>query len=141
MSIGPLIHDLRLARGMSLAGLAAEVCRLSGRDTVTRHDVSRWESGRRSPLENALRSYPDQWARDKSLYLTSLADAYLDAGETERSAQVASSAIRLAERVASVRPATRIRAVAGRLVAVGGPGASAVEREAAALRPPIPARL
>jgi transcriptional regulator with XRE-family HTH domain len=92
-------------------------------------------------LENALRSYPEQWARDKSLYLTSLADAYLDAGELERSAQVASSAIRLAERVASVRPATRIRNVAGRLVAIGGPGATAVEREAAALRPPIPARL
>lgn len=92
-------------------------------------------------LENALRTYPDQWARDKSLYLTSLADAYLDAGEAERSAQVANSAIRLAERVASVRPAIRIRDVANRLAAVGGPGAAAVERAADTLRPPVPTRL
>lgn len=40
---------------MSQAELAAELCRLSGRETVTRETVSRWESGKREPRPYSLR--------------------------------------------------------------------------------------
>lgn len=67
MTIGDRIRELRLERGLSQAELAAELCRLSGRDTVTRETVSRWESGKREPrpysirhLSAALRVSPDE---------------------------------------------------------------------------------
>ncbi|WP_234332620.1 XRE family transcriptional regulator [Streptomyces sp. NRRL S-87] len=59
-------------------------------------------------LEKALREYDDTHARDKSLYLTWLADAYLSAGEVEESAHVIGRALDLSYGVASVRPRQRI---------------------------------
>lgn len=56
MTIGPRIRQLRHELGMSQAELAAELCRLSGRETVTRETVSRWESGRRDPRPYSLRN-------------------------------------------------------------------------------------
>ena len=44
-------------------------------------------------LESALARYDDSHARDKALYLSWLADAYLDAGEVERAAAVTSHAL------------------------------------------------
>lgn len=48
----PLPDVLKAARetaGMSQAQLAAQLCQLTGITTVTRHEVSRWETGRRRP--------------------------------------------------------------------------------------------
>lgn len=50
-ALGTLIRDLREARGWSQARLARLLCAESGRPTVTRHEVSRWEHGRRDPVE------------------------------------------------------------------------------------------
>jgi len=66
-------------------------------------------------LEAVLDRYADTHARDKALYLTWLAHAYLDAHEIERAAEVAGRAIDLATGVASVRPAARIGKVIQRL--------------------------
>ncbi len=44
-----LLRRLRKDRGWSQARLAEALCDASGRPTVTRHDVSRWERGRRVP--------------------------------------------------------------------------------------------
>lgn len=66
-------------------------------------------------LEQALAGYADTHGRDKSLYLSWLADAYLDAGEVEQAAAVAGQAMDLAAGVGSVRPARRIGQVARRL--------------------------
>lgn len=49
LSIGPVVKDLRDAAGLSQSQLASILCDLSGRPTVTREMVSRWESGRRNP--------------------------------------------------------------------------------------------
>jgi hypothetical protein len=65
-------------------------------------------------LEAAMQQYDDSHARDKALYLSWLADAYLDADEVERAAQVTSSALDLAAGVASSRPTRRLAAVVGR---------------------------
>jgi hypothetical protein len=46
-------------------------------------------------LESTLDRYDDTHARDKALYLTWLADAYLDANEVERGCAVAARAARL----------------------------------------------
>jgi transcriptional regulator with XRE-family HTH domain len=66
-------------------------------------------------LETVLARYDDTHARDKALYLTWLAHAYLDAGEVEQAALVTSRAVELATGVASVRPIARISRVLERL--------------------------
>ncbi|MDL4775749.1 helix-turn-helix domain-containing protein [Actinomadura xylanilytica] len=49
--IGPMLRRLRQAAGWSQAKAADELCRVSGRATITKHEWSRWETGRRSPTE------------------------------------------------------------------------------------------
>ncbi|WP_051059254.1 helix-turn-helix transcriptional regulator [Nocardiopsis lucentensis] len=49
------IRELRGHLGWSQSRLADEVCRVSGRDTVTRETVSRWENGKRTPTRYHLR--------------------------------------------------------------------------------------
>jgi transcriptional regulator with XRE-family HTH domain len=66
-------------------------------------------------LEWALGRFDDAHARDKSLYLTWLAEAHLEARAIDEAAQTLSQAIRLGADVASARPARRVRAVAARL--------------------------
>ena len=66
-------------------------------------------------LEWAMARFDDTHARDKSLYLSWLADAHLDAREVDRAARTLSHAIALGSDVASVRPCERIRTVAARL--------------------------
>ncbi|MBF6081369.1 helix-turn-helix transcriptional regulator [Nocardia cyriacigeorgica] len=94
-----------------------------------------------APLERALANYPDHWARDKALYLTWLADAYLDAGDRERAVTTGMQALRLACRVASVRPLARVREVAQRSAVAGIDGGPEFARCAAEARVPIPPRL
>lgn len=66
-------------------------------------------------LEEALARYDDTHARDKALYLTWLAHAYLDAGEVEHAATTVDTAIDLTAGVGSVRPGERIATVVRRL--------------------------
>jgi tetratricopeptide (TPR) repeat protein len=66
-------------------------------------------------LESALASYDDTHSRDKALYLSDLAQAYLDANEVERACAVARCAMDLAAGVGSTRPQQRIEAFAGHL--------------------------
>jgi transcriptional regulator with XRE-family HTH domain len=47
--IGRLLARLRKGRGWSQLQLADKLCQVSGRITVTRHEVSRWERGDRVP--------------------------------------------------------------------------------------------
>ncbi|MFR9779753.1 helix-turn-helix domain-containing protein [Micromonospora sp. MS34] len=47
--LGPLLAELRSARGWSQQRLAAALCATSGVPTLTRHEVSRWERQRRLP--------------------------------------------------------------------------------------------
>lgn len=49
--LGPLLAELRSARGWSQQRLAALLCAASGVPTLTRHEVSRWERQRRLPGE------------------------------------------------------------------------------------------
>ncbi|HLK79230.1 MAG TPA: helix-turn-helix transcriptional regulator [Streptosporangiaceae bacterium] len=49
LAIGTLIRDLRSAAGWSQSRLAGELHAVSGRDTVTRELISRWENGGRAP--------------------------------------------------------------------------------------------
>jgi tetratricopeptide (TPR) repeat protein len=77
-------------------------------------------------LESALARYDDTHARDKALYLTWLAHAYLDADQPERAAAVAGHALDLSAGVGSVRPGGRLRGVLQRLARYGGPEVSAV---------------
>jgi transcriptional regulator with XRE-family HTH domain len=49
MTTGERIAALRQERGWSQAELAAALAALSGRGTITREEVSRWERGRRVP--------------------------------------------------------------------------------------------
>ncbi|MFC3998873.1 helix-turn-helix transcriptional regulator [Nocardiopsis sediminis] len=54
MSFEPLpgmLRRLRASRGWSQARLARALCESAGRPTVTRHDVSRWERGKRVPRD------------------------------------------------------------------------------------------
>jgi transcriptional regulator with XRE-family HTH domain len=62
-------------------------------------------------LCSALDRFPDEHARDKSLYLSWLAEAYVSAGEVEQAAVTADRALKLATGVASIRPQQRISAV------------------------------
>lgn len=66
-------------------------------------------------LETVLAGYDDTHARDKALYLTWLATAYLDAGELEQATTTTGRALDLATGVASVRPAARIDKLLRRL--------------------------
>ncbi|WP_405885544.1 XRE family transcriptional regulator [Streptomyces sp. NBC_01136] len=66
-------------------------------------------------LESALDRYDDTHARDKSLYLSWLADSYLSAGEVEQAAATTGRALDLAAGVASVRPRQRLSPVLRRL--------------------------
>ncbi|MGW7400129.1 tetratricopeptide repeat protein [Streptomyces cyaneofuscatus] len=59
-------------------------------------------------LTRALGRYSDDNTRDKSLYLSWLAQAYLTAGEVEEAARHVSRAATLAYGVASQRPAQRL---------------------------------
>lgn len=49
MTIGDRIAALRRERGWSQAELALALAAVSGRGTITREEVSRWERGRRNP--------------------------------------------------------------------------------------------
>ncbi|MFW6692494.1 helix-turn-helix domain-containing protein [Streptomyces sp. MAR4 CNX-425] len=66
-------------------------------------------------LEAALADFDDAHARDKALYLSWLAHAYLDAGEVEQSAKAIGRAIGLSAGVGSVRPRQRVRTFLTRL--------------------------
>ncbi|HEY2763121.1 MAG TPA: hypothetical protein VGJ13_03780 [Pseudonocardiaceae bacterium] len=68
-------------------------------------------------LETAMSEYGDSHARDKALYLSWLADAYIDAGEIEQATATINRAVTLAANVASARPRGRITAVLKRLEA------------------------
>ncbi|MEU6959388.1 XRE family transcriptional regulator [Streptomyces chrestomyceticus] len=71
-------------------------------------------------LEEALRRFDDKHARDKSLYLTWLADSYMTAGEVEEAAGIVSRALDLTAGVASVRPQRRIASALRQLEAHRG---------------------
>ncbi|WP_246561670.1 hypothetical protein [Streptomyces roseirectus] len=66
-------------------------------------------------LTDALSRYSDDHARDKALYLSWLADAYLTAGEIEQTAATTGRALTLATGVASIRPRQRIAPLLDRL--------------------------
>lgn len=66
-------------------------------------------------LASALAAFPDEHARDKALYLSWLAEAYLTAGEVEQAAATTGRALELATGVASIRPRQRIDVVLGQL--------------------------
>lgn len=116
---------------------AKEIEIMTGRVWAVLHDPARAIPA----LESALATYPDQWARDKALYSTWLADAYIDAGAIAQAASTLDHAITLASPVASARPTTRIKEVAQRLTAYDLPDAARVAERAATLSPPIPAHL
>ena len=62
-------------------------------------------------LRSVLAGFDDAYARDKALYLSWLADSYLNAGEVEESAAVASRVLDLSAGVASVRPRQQLERV------------------------------
>jgi len=66
-------------------------------------------------LESALAAYDDSHARDKSLYLTWLAESYIDAAEVEQATSVMNGALDLSAGIGSVRPRQRVMAVVRRL--------------------------
>ncbi|MDX8028814.1 helix-turn-helix domain-containing protein [Lentzea sp. BCCO 10_0856] len=66
-------------------------------------------------LDTALARFDDTQARDKALYMTSLAHALIDGKEIERAALVTQESVRLAQGVGSVRPLERINGVVDRL--------------------------
>jgi transcriptional regulator with XRE-family HTH domain len=63
--VGALIARRRREQGKSQSGLADALCLFSGRATVTRHEISRWERGRRVPGRPWLRFLA--WALDVRL--------------------------------------------------------------------------
>jgi tetratricopeptide (TPR) repeat protein len=66
-------------------------------------------------LESGLAAYDDIHARDKALYLTWLADSYIDAAEIEHAASVIGRVLDLSAGIGSVRPRQRALAVIRRL--------------------------
>ncbi|MGZ2361524.1 helix-turn-helix domain-containing protein, partial [Streptomyces sp. 372A] len=66
-------------------------------------------------LTSALGEFADAHARDKALYLSWLARAYLTAGEVEAAAATTSRALQLATGVASIRPRQRLTPLLDRL--------------------------
>lgn len=67
------------------------------------------------PLETALADFDDTHARDKALYLSWLADAYIDGSEIEQAASTIERAFELGVGVGSIRPRNRINSVLVRL--------------------------
>ena len=65
-------------------------------------------------MEAAMAEYDDSHARDKALYLSWLADAYLDADEIESATSATNHALDLAGNVGSARPSVRLGAVLDR---------------------------
>ena len=140
-SVRALLYE-RLAWANAVAGLAAETERaleasqaaFAEVDDAPQPDCAAWVdrielqimSGRcwtelRRPLravpvlESALAQYDDAHARDKTLYLSWLADSYLTAGEVEQAAAVTGRALDLSAGVASVRPRQRLSPVLWKL--------------------------
>ncbi|MEH0846153.1 helix-turn-helix transcriptional regulator, partial [Micromonospora sp. CPCC 205711] len=74
--LGPLIAQLRLARGWSQQRLAAELCAAAGVPTLTRHEVSRWERQARLP--------GDRWLHRLALVLDAPAGLLTDAAARSR---------------------------------------------------------
>jgi tetratricopeptide (TPR) repeat protein len=66
-------------------------------------------------LDHALNHFDDTQARDKALYMSWLAEAYVDAGDIDAAAGTADHALTLSSGVASVRPAERLRPILRRL--------------------------
>lgn len=66
-------------------------------------------------LEDALRRYDDTHSRDKALYLTFLAQAYLDSNEVERACELLDAAMDLAAGVRSTRPRQRVEVLVRRM--------------------------
>jgi len=66
-------------------------------------------------LSSVLDRYDASFARERSLYLTWLADAYVWAGEIDQAAATATEALELADTVNSARARDRIGAVAKHL--------------------------
>jgi transcriptional regulator with XRE-family HTH domain len=50
-SLGPLLTRTRRALGQSQHRLAAQLCEASGLDTLSRHEISRWEREERIPTK------------------------------------------------------------------------------------------
>ena len=113
-----------------------EIDIMTGRVWSVLHDPTRAIP----PLERALATFPDQWSRDKALYLLFLADALTDAGDAEYAAEVVDQATTLAATVASPRPIRHARSSIQRLANRDVPGARAVaERLAELILPSRPA--
>ncbi|TDC81313.1 transcriptional regulator [Micromonospora sp. KC606] len=74
--LGPLIAQLRLARGWSQQQLAAALCAAAGTPTLTRHEVSRWERAARTP--------GDHWRRHLAAVLDAPAGLLTDATTRRR---------------------------------------------------------
>ncbi|MFF8692666.1 XRE family transcriptional regulator [Streptomyces sp. NPDC015144] len=66
-------------------------------------------------LSSALSRFPNEHARDKALYLSWLAEAYLTAGEIEQAATTTRRVLELCTGVSSARPRRRLAIVVDRL--------------------------
>lgn len=66
-------------------------------------------------LETAVAAYSDELVRDKALYLSWLAESYIDAAEPELAANVANRSLQFADASGSARPRQRIGTVLERL--------------------------
>src|SRR6266849_2223822 len=53
-SIGALLTRARLEQGKSQLHLAEQLCAAAGLPTITRHEISRWEQGKRIPSRTWL---------------------------------------------------------------------------------------
>jgi hypothetical protein len=60
------------------------------------------------PLEATIGDFSDRHVRDKALYSSWLAEAYLLAGEVEQAADLTARSLDLVADTASVRPARRL---------------------------------
>ena len=89
------------------------------------------------PLERALAHFPNQWARDKALYLLFLADALTDAGDADHAVTVVDDAVTLAAAVASPRPINHARSTTQRLTELGVPGARRLTDKLRAVNLPV----
>ena len=87
-------------------------------------------------LERALPRFPNQWARDKALYLLFLADALTEAGDADRAITLVDKAVTLAAAVASPRPINHARRTARRLTELGVSGARPLTDKLSAINPP-----
>jgi transcriptional regulator with XRE-family HTH domain len=83
-AIGDLIRRARRARGQSQQQLADYMNRLSGRDTVTGHEVRRWEGHHRIP-----RPYARRWLSEALDIPASVLDRAAMVAAVQRSARAA----------------------------------------------------